>query len=168
MGHLKKQVQPYQFKEGHEKEIISRLERYCAYTERCESDVIKKMKSWNVPEHLFAETINFLKENKYILESRYGQLFVNGKFKIKNWGKQKIKAALIAKQIDENIIESSLEGIDENNYTDRLHQLLESKVAMMKEEDIFTMKGKLYRYAIQKGYESHLVMQWINSYFLNK
>ncbi|MCO5232472.1 MAG: RecX family transcriptional regulator [Chitinophagales bacterium] len=165
MGYLKKKNLPYQFKEGHEKEIINRLERYCAYTERCEMEVVNKMKGWKVPEELFSETLNYLKENQFIHASRYGQLYANGKFKIKSWGKIKIRAALQSKQIEEEIITSSIEGIEEDKYIERLNQLLTHKYSSFKGQDNYTMRNKLYRYAVQKGYEPQLVLQWINSHF---
>lgn len=158
----KKAATPYQFKEGHEKEILNRLERYCAYTERCESDVVKKLREWKVPEELFADSIEYLKEHRFIQQERFGQLYVNGKFKLKGWGKQKIKATLIAKQVDEDIIEASLEEIEDETYHNKLHQLLSAKLKSMKEEDSFIMKGKLYRYALQKGYEPPLIMKWLD------
>ncbi len=161
----KKTATPYQFKEGHEKEILSRMEHFCAYTERCESDVVKKLREWNVPEYLFADTIEYLKEHRFILQERYGQLYVNGKFKLKGWGKQKIKAALMSKQVDESIIEASLEEIEDKAYQNKLHQLLSTKFNSMKQEDAYTMKGKLYRYALQKGYESPLIMKWLAENF---
>ena len=101
MGYLKKKDSiPYQFKAGDEKEIISKIEYFCAYTERCETDVIKKLRAWKVPTQLFPEIINYLKEQKFIHQERFGQLYV-------------------------------------------------------------TMKGKLYRNALQKGYESSLISKWL-------
>lgn len=161
----KKSFTPYQFKEGHEKEILSRLERYCAYTERCEYDVVKKMREWKIPENLFPGAIEYLKEHRFIHQERYGHLYVNGKFKLKGWGKQKIKATLLSKNIDETIIASSLDEIEDEAYMNKLNLLLSSKLKSMKPEDSFTMKGKLYRYALQKGYESPLIMKWLDEKF---
>lgn len=114
-----------------------------------------------MPDELFADTIEYLKEHRFIQQERFGQLYVNGKFKLKGWGKQKIKATLIAKQVDEHIIQTSLEEIEDDAYQSKLQQLLSAKLKSMKQEDIFAMKGKLYRYAIQKGYESSLIMKWL-------
>ena len=162
MGYLKKKISiPYQFKEGDEKEIIIKVENFCAYTERCEADVIKKLKSWKVPKELFPEITEYLKEQKFIHQERFGQLFTNGKFKLKGWGKQKIKVHLKSKQVDDIIIEESLSAIEDEVYLEKLNQILSLKLKTMKQEDLFTMKGKLYRYALQKGYESSLISKWL-------
>lgn len=166
MGYLKKKISvPYQFKEGQEKEIISKIEYFCAYTERCEADVIKKLKAWKVPTELFPEIIDYLKEQKFIHEERFGQLFTNGKFKLKGWGKQKIKVHLMSKQVNESIIEESISAIEDEAYLQKLDQILQLKHKNMKQEDSFTMKGKLYRYALQKGFESSLITKWLEEKF---
>lgn len=160
---MKKKIStPYQFQEGHEKEIFSKMERYCAYTERCESDVLKKLKEWQVPYSLHAEVIEYLKDHRFIQNERFGQLFVNGKFKLKGWGKQKIKNHLQSKNIDEDIIISSLKNIEDKDYLLQLDKLMNLKRKSIKTEDTYELKGKLYRYAIQKGYESTLIMQWLD------
>lgn len=158
----KKVSTPYQFQEGHEKEILSKLERYCAYTERCEADVLKKLKEWKVPQELYESSIGYLKDHRFLHDERFGHLYTNGKFKLKGWGKQKIKVHLLSKNIDENIIESSLEEIDENSYLQQLDKILSTKKKTLKSSDVFELKGKLYRYALQKGYESSLILQWLD------
>ncbi len=158
----KKKYTSYQYKEGHEKEILAKLERYCAYTERCESDVIKKLKEWDVPEELYEKAISYLKENKYIQEERYGMMFASGKFRLKGWGKQKIKHKLQEKKIDEDIIESSLEQIDEEEYLNRLDHLLTQKGKKIQAEDTYVLRGKLYKYACGKGYEPNLIIHWLD------
>ncbi|HZH67574.1 MAG TPA: regulatory protein RecX [Chitinophagales bacterium] len=158
----RKKHTPYRFQEGQEKDVLVRLERYCAYTERCEFDVIRKLKSWQVPESYFDEAIQYLKDQNYIREERYGEQFARGKFRLKSWGRQKIRAKLREKNVDDNIIESSLEEIDEQEYINRLNQLMEARYSRIKEEDNYTARAKLYQYAFQKGYESSLIIKWLD------
>lgn len=161
----KKKHTPYQFKEGDEKLIIAKLERYCAYTERCEADVYSRLRTWEVPEEYWEDAMDYLKEHRYIHQERYGQLYTHGKFKLKGWGRQKIRAKLREKQVDEHIIESSMSEIEEAEYEQKLGQLLSKKLQTMKKEDDYIMKGKLYQYAYRKGYEAHLIMKWIDANF---
>jgi regulatory protein len=67
----------------------------------------------------------------------------------------------MSKQVDEIIIEKSLSAIEDEVYLEKLNQILSLKLKNMKQEDLFTMKGKLYRYALQKGYESSLISKWL-------
>jgi SOS response regulatory protein OraA/RecX len=47
------------------KEIISKMENYCSYMERCTNDVILKMKKLGIEDQLFEDVINYLKENQF-------------------------------------------------------------------------------------------------------
>jgi len=161
---MKKKKEPYVFVRDQEKEVISRLERFCAYTERCEADIIKKLREWKVPEEYYPEMLEYLREWRFVDQDRYGRLFANGKFKLKGWGKQKIRLNLSARQVDETIISEVLDEMDEDSYIGKLDQLLTRKRALMKEADIFILKNKLYRFAVQKGYEPALVINWLDKH----
>ncbi|MCO5247453.1 MAG: RecX family transcriptional regulator [Chitinophagales bacterium] len=148
-----------------EQDLLERIEHYCAYTERCEQDVILKLKSWEVPSTLFPKVIDHLKNNRFLEQGRYGKMFVRGKFNLKGWGKQKIKFQLNSKHIDEDTIETSLREINEEDYIDKLHLLLSNKQKSVSAKDNFELKNKLTKYALQKGYEYHYIKDWLEKHF---
>ncbi|MEM6541035.1 MAG: hypothetical protein AAF634_07715 [Bacteroidota bacterium] len=67
-------------------EAIKRMERYCAYQERCHKEVRDKLQQMRmIPEavdHILAHLI----QNDFLNEQRFANSFVNGKFSIKKWG----------------------------------------------------------------------------------
>ena len=160
---MKKIAKKYIYNDD-EKDLIDRIERYCAYTERCEYDVVKKLKSWEVPSELYPKIVQHLKDCRYIEEERYTSMFVRGKFKLKGWGRQKIKTELSLKNIDDDTIEKSIEEIDNNLYIDKLHQLLSAKQKNTKATSSFELKAKLTRYALQKGFEYSYINDWLKSH----
>lgn len=159
---MKKNSQPYQYQEGHEKEILAKLERFCAYQERCEKDVLNKLVSWKVPESIFPSIFESLKKNKFIDQQRFVHIFTEGKFKLKGWGKQKIKQHLLSKNIDTSIIEDTLTEIEDESYTQKLDKLLRQKRQSLKGETNYMLRGKLFNYAIRKGYEPELIYTWLD------
>lgn len=140
-----------------EEQIIKKLESFCAYRERCESEIKQKLFQLAVDRNETDFYINYLKENNFLNEKRFVAAFARGKFNIKSWGKRKIIQELQAKQIDSKIIQQSIEDIDEGLYFLRLQDLLEKKIIKIKETDTFTLKHKLMQYAMQKGYEMELI-----------
>ena len=68
---------------------ISKLEKYCSYSEKCKSDIIKKLRQWKI-FHDHDEIINHLIDHNYINEERYALLYCMGKFNTRRWGKVKI------------------------------------------------------------------------------
>ena len=58
------------------KEIILKLERYCSFSEKCKSDIIKKLYDWKVFNNHY-EIINHLINNNYITINEKKLLFID-------------------------------------------------------------------------------------------
>ena len=142
-----------------EEQIIKKLESFCAYRERCESEVKQKLYQLAVDVKETDFYINYLKENNFLNEDRFIAAFARGKFNIKSWSKRKIIQELQVKRIDSKKILQSIENIDEGQYFVRLQDLLEKKLRTIKEIDVFKKKQKLMQYAMQKGYEMELIIE---------
>lgn len=149
-----------------EEQIIKKLESFCAYRERCESEIKQKLFQLSVGEKETGFYINYLKENNFLNEERFVAAFARGKFNIKSWGKRKIVQELKLKQIDSKKIHQSIGEIDEGLYFLRLQDLLEKKFKKIKEKDTFTVKQKLMQYAMQKGYEIELINEILKEFKL--
>lgn len=149
-----------------EEQIIKKLESFCAYRERCESEIKQKLFQLAVERNETDFYINYLKENNFLNEERFVAAFARGKFNIKSWGKRKIIQELQAKQIDSKKIQQSIEQIDDGLYFIRLQDLLEKKIKKIKETDTFIIKQKLMQYAMQKGYEMELINEVLKEFKL--
>ena len=68
---------------------INKLEKYCSFSEKCKSDIIKKLYDWKIYNNQ-NEIINHLIQHNYINENRYALLYCMGKFNSRKWGKVKI------------------------------------------------------------------------------
>ena len=70
--------------------VKERIRHYCAVMDRCQYQVITKLKSYGVSDSLANEILIELIQNKYLDEERFARSFCSGKFKIKRWGRKKI------------------------------------------------------------------------------
>ena len=95
---------------------IDRLKKYCAIQDRCQWDVIKKMNEWQLTQNTQNHILELLISNQYINEERFSISFCQGKFRIKKWGRNKIKHALRKRDISENCIIKGLNSINEDEY----------------------------------------------------
>src|SRR5690606_13187481 len=113
--------------------------------------------------------IDDLMDSRFISEERFAEAYVRGKFNIKNWGRVKIGYGLRGHGISEELIEKSLDKISEKDYLNMLESVLRKKlpsdITLLTKEEIFTLKGKMYRYLSQKGYESDLVTKLLYKTF---
>tara|TARA_B100001250_G_scaffold296978_1_gene258505 strand:+ start:48 stop:524 length:477 start_codon:yes stop_codon:yes gene_type:complete len=146
---------------------IERLKNFCTLQDRCQFDVIQKMKEWGLLELTQDHVLEILITDKYIDEERYAQSFCRGKFRIKKWGKMKITNELRKKQISNICINKGLEEIEDKEYEILLNNLLKKKNNSLKDKNHFTRKKKIASFLIQRGFEGNLVWDKIRE-FSNK
>ena len=103
------------------------IERYCAYQERCHSEVRNKLLSHGIYGDLLEELIGHLIENNYLNEERFALQYAGGKFRIKKWGKEKIKQALKAKGVSAYSIREALTSISDDDVFDAIRYWIEKK-----------------------------------------
>jgi regulatory protein len=145
-------------------EALQKAKHYCAYQERCHSEVKEKLYSFGMNKKEVDELLSELISDNYLNEERFAILYAGGKFRIKQWGKVKIKYSLKQKQISEYCIKKALAAIDERDYTKTLEKLFEQKLKTLKaEKNIFIKKRKLQDHLMQKGFETSLVSKLIAS-----
>lgn len=146
-------------------QALQKAKHYCGYQERCHSEVKEKLYSMGLYKQQAEECIATLIEENYLNEERFAQQFAGGKFRMKHWGRVKIRYELKQKQVSEYCIKKGLKEIDEADYTATLKKLAREKWAMVKsEKNIFTKLRKTQDYLVQKGYEHDLIKQTLQSF----
>ena len=136
---------------------IERIKNYCALQDRCQWDVIQKLREWGLQQATKDHILEILITNKFIDEERFSTSFCRGKFRIKNWGKRKIVNELRRKQISSICINTGLKEIDENEYNLVLEKLFYQKGSSIKDKNQFIRKTKIANFLIQRGFENNLV-----------
>ena len=143
-------------------EALQKAKQYCAYQERCHSEVKEKLYSLGMNKNEVDELLSKLISNNYLNEERFAIQFAGGKFRIKQWGRIKIKYALKQKQVSEYCIKKALAAIDEKDYNKTLEKLFEQKLKTLKaEKNIFIKKRKLQDHLLQKGFETSVISKLI-------
>lgn len=142
-------------------EVLEKARSYCSYSERCEFDVTSKLREWKVDGKLMPKVIEALKDENYIDEMRYAHAFAGGKFRIKKWGRNKIRAEFRAKNIADEAIEAGLLEIDEGEYLSTLKKVIDQKKAEFVDPNNFKNRNKIYTFALAKGFEKHLILIYL-------
>lgn len=140
-----------------------KIEHYCASQEHCAFDVKRKLTLQNIPSEIIDSIIEKLINSNFINHDRYCEAFTNDHFRIKKWGRLKIKAALKAKFLPTQSINKALQQIDDEIYIDNLTYLIaRKKRELASEKDSQKKKAKLLRYLASNGYESDLIYDRID------
>lgn len=135
-----------------------KLEAYCAYQERCHQEIIKKLSTWKIYGDDANALISDLISNNFLNEERFASAFVSGKFRIKKWGRIKIKQALKQKGVSSYSLSKGLAEIDGDAYWETLIDLAMAKNNLIQSTDPWERRIKLQRYLQTKGYEHDLVL----------
>lgn len=143
-------------------QALQKLRHYCAYQERSHSEVKEKLYQLGVWKKDHDEIIASLIEDNYLNEERFAIAFAGGKFRMKEWGRVKIKYELKQKQVSDYSIRKALKEIKEEDYLKVLHKLAEEKYASLKSDQYLVRKKKTIDYLMQKGFEPALITSVLN------
>ena len=139
-------------------QALQKLRHYCAYQERCHMEVREKLYSLGLHKTEVEDSIASLIEENYLNEERFARQFAGGKFRMKQWGRVKIKSALKQRQVSDYCIKKALQEIDEDAYGKTLEKVAEEKWRTLKgEANVFLKKRKLRDFLLQRGFEMDLV-----------
>ena len=114
-----------------------------------------------IPEAKEMILLSLMKDN-FLNEERFAKSFARGKFRIKNWGKQRIVNALKFKDISTFTIKTALKEIDEVAYIETIYRIAENRNEVIKETNIYKRKKKLIDFLMRKGFESDLIYKTVN------
>ena len=139
---------------------LPKIKQYCAYQERCHAEVRDKLYSFRLNKKEVEAIISILITENYLNEERFAIQFSGGKFRMKHWGKNKIKQALKYKQVSDYCIKKALKEIDNKEYEKTFQKLAaQTLITLKSEKNIFIKKRKLQDYLLQKGFESDLARE---------
>lgn len=103
-----------------------------------------------------------LKQEGFVDELRFAEVFALGKFRLKKWGKEKIRFELRRHRISAGIIEQALDCIDQEQYESCAERMAQSKAANWKRPLSLEHKGKVYRYLAQKGFDTDTIQRTLS------
>lgn len=143
-------------------QALAKAEAYCAYQERSQGEVRGKLWSWGIHGHEAEELIATLVEHNFLNEERFAKAYAAGKFRMKGWGKHKIKQGLTQKSVSEPLIKSALASISQKEYLSKISEILDKKASSIPDTDPYKRKYKLSQYLISRGFESEIIFELLN------
>ncbi len=149
------------------KSALKKAGDFCAYQERSQQQVRDKLYSYGLHQDEVEEAVSELIVQGFLNEERYAIAYAGGKFRMKGWGRMKIKQGLKFQKISEYCIKKGMDEIDPDVYYEKLLELAAKKINSMKSDNEYLIKGKATQYLVGRGFESDLVREAIED-ILNK
>ncbi|QJD97931.1 RecX family transcriptional regulator [Mucilaginibacter robiniae] len=150
------------------KTALTKAEHYCAYQERSQQEVREKLYDMGMYPTGVEQVITQLIIDNFLNEERFAKAYAQGKFRMKSWGRNKIKQGLKLKRVPDKLINKALQTIDGDDYLHTLEDLLQKKQEQIQENDAFKRRYKLVQYALSRGFESDLINDILRAKELQK
>jgi regulatory protein len=136
-------------------EALAKLEHFCAYRERCSSEVRDRIKELNLPKDLGAQLYEVLQSDRFFDDARFAENFVRGKFRGNHWGRVRIRMELKMRHLEEPVIEEALAQIDETAYVEMIQTMLQKKYQQWHDDPQGRQKAAAA--VIRSGFEPSIV-----------
>ena len=144
-------------------QALEALQHYCAYQDRCHKEAREKLYELGYYGDETELVIVDLIKEKYLDEERFARSYARGKFKMKRWGRYKIRDGLKKRQLSAYCIKKGLSEIDEGEYyTTMCNELLRRNEAEKAGQHPYLRRRALADYMFKRGYESGMVWEAIN------
>lgn len=138
-----------------------KIEYYCNYQERCQSEVKDKLYSFGLDTDDVNELLAHVVKSGLVNEERFAILFAGGKFRQKQWGKGRIKQELKFKKISDYSIKKALLEIDDDAYLKTLEKVADKYYETLKDKFNYIKEQKLIKHLNQKGFEYDLIQDYL-------
>jgi regulatory protein len=141
--------------------VRQKIRHYCAYQERCHSEVETKLRELGVYGDTAAEIISGLIAEGYLNEERFACAFAGGKFRQLNWGRVLIRQHLKRKGLNDWLIRKGLAAIDEDDYLQCIRRLATRELERAK-GNLLQRRQHAMRFLLRKGFEAQLIEEVLN------
>ncbi len=143
-------------------QALQRAAALCSRQEQCSSHIREKLRQWGMEEKQAEEILARLKSENFLDDGRYARFFARDKFRFNHWGKLKIAFQLRQKGVGEEDIQQACGEIDPEAYFESCLKLLQQKSRKLTDMKAFIRRGKLFRFAAGKGFESDIIHRAID------
>ncbi len=142
---------------------LQKIQSWCAYQERSQQETRRKLLDYGLSQEEADAILAALISNNFLNEERFALALAGGKFRIKHWGKNKIKQELRKHKISDYSINKALRSIDGEAYEQTMIKVIEKKLKLLKQGDTRKQFYTVLSYLVSRGFESDLVTEQLNS-----
>lgn len=132
------------------------------FKDRTEKEIREKLTQKGYDENIIEDEIAFLKDYGFINDLRYAQRFISDAINLKKWGKARIRAELLRKGVDREIIDNAVEDAFMVVDDDRL---LNEMRRRFKNSDLSNIKERtrIFNFYMRRGFSPDEIKGVMNS-----
>ena len=145
-------------------EALGKAASLCSQSEHCISQIEEKLFSWGISDKDVEGIVSRLVEEKYIDNRRFARAYCHDKFCYNHWGRMKIRQMLRHLRLSDEEIAEGMSTIPDEDYSEKLNDVLRAKDRTLKDTDKYLRKAKLVRHLLSRGFETELAVDAVDTY----
>ncbi|MBN8680331.1 MAG: RecX family transcriptional regulator [Chitinophagales bacterium] len=138
-------------------QALQKMERFCAYRERCPKEVRSKLKEMGLSRADSEQIYQVLQEDNFFNEERFAMAYAGGKFRSNQWGRVRIRQELKMRSIAPEYIAKALDAIPEEEYEALVRKLMDRKMQQYEGDD--NARDKTIASLSRAGFELDLLFR---------
>ena len=142
-------------------QALQKMERFCAYRERCPKEVRSKLKEMGLSHADSEQIYQVLLEDNFFNEERFAMAYAGGKFRSNQWGRVRIRQELKMRSIAPEYINQALDSIPEEDYEALVRKLLRKKMQQFAGDD--NARDKNIASLARAGFELDLLFRVLDA-----
>jgi len=139
-------------------DVLKKMMRYCAYQDRCHQEVRNKIYDAGIYGDMAEQMMAELVQDNYLNEERFAISYAGGKFRMKKWGRNRIRFELEKRNVSHYCIGKALLEIEEEDYIEALDGIIDEKLQQHAALGLLLAKDKALKYCTGRGFEIDLVL----------
>jgi regulatory protein len=138
-----------------QQELLEKIRHYCAYQERSELQVRRKLKALGSVDKQIPELIAALKQEDYLNENRFVDQYIRSRASQKGWGPVKISQALKRETGRDYSSAISTDSEASARSMEKLEKEVLKKMEVLKHKKDLLMWEKLRFFCMQRGFDAN-------------
>jgi len=138
------------------------IKQYCAIQERSHKQVLDKLGTYGLKADIAGEILIELIDQGFLNESRFADMFAQGKSRINGWGGRKIEYALRMLGVSVDYIKQALKNLDTTETDAKLEKLAAKKYKELQDERPNNRKRKTITYLLGRGFSYEKILAVLN------
>lgn len=139
-----------------------------SYRARSEREIMERMQQKGYELSVIEDTIAYLKEQGYLDDHAFAEMFIRDKSELNKYGQNRIKTELYKKGVAREVINGLIEEmIDSNSEYEKAKELAEKKIKSYQKDSKQAQYRKLNGFLIRKGYPYDVVSRVVKELVSN-
>lgn len=129
-----------------------------SFRARSEKEIYDRMLQKGYEPSVIANTIHYLKEQRYLNDKDFAEMFIKDKFELNRYGRNRIKTELLKKGVSKELVNDLMEEvIHPDREYETARELAEKKMKSYQKDSKNAQHRKLSGFLLRRGYSYDIV-----------